>query len=175
MKDSILSKELVKYVTDHFRLSKQSPHGPAHWMRVRKNGLELAKSTGANRRVVELFALFHDSCRINDNHDPGHGPRAAEFAHSCFDKGLIDCSEEELILVKSACIGHTHERTHPNSSIATCWDADRLDLARVGIIPIPEKLCTVEAKRASMIEKCSLRADQWVLKQIQREPLILDD
>ena len=37
----------------------------------------LAEQTGANYRVVEYFAFIHDLGRLNDNHDPEHGYRAA--------------------------------------------------------------------------------------------------
>lgn len=30
--------------------------------------------------VVELFAFFHDSCRLDDGNDPFHGKRAVIFA-----------------------------------------------------------------------------------------------
>jgi hypothetical protein len=52
-----------------------SVHGPSHWRRVEKNGLLLATRTGADPVVVRLFALFHDSCRMNDGSDDGHGGR----------------------------------------------------------------------------------------------------
>ncbi len=54
-------------------------HGIAHWWRVRHNGLLLARHTGADTRVVRLFALFHDSCRADDGWDEEHGPRAAAW------------------------------------------------------------------------------------------------
>jgi uncharacterized protein len=45
------------------------------WARVLENGQCLASATGANPEVVTLFALFHDSRRINEYHDEGHGLR----------------------------------------------------------------------------------------------------
>ena len=48
-----------------------SLHGLPHWERVRENGVTLAGATdGADTEVVCLFALFHDSMRLNDGHDP---------------------------------------------------------------------------------------------------------
>jgi hypothetical protein len=32
-------------------------------------------------------------------------------------------------------------------TVQTCWDADRLDLPRVGIQPLPQFLCTEAAKK----------------------------
>ena len=65
-------------VRNGFQLPLTSIHGPAHWARVRENGLRLATETGADRTVVELFALLHDSQRRSDGRDPGHGRRAAD-------------------------------------------------------------------------------------------------
>ena len=162
---AVLSPPLLKAISSQFRLSLHSPHGPAHWMRVRRNGIELAPYTGANTRVVELFAVFHDSCRESDHHDPLHGPRGADLAQLCRELELFTCSDDELEVLQAACHGHTHEPDHPDPTIATCWDADRLDLPRVGIIPVPHRLCTRAARAASMIEKATMRAEQWVSRQ----------
>jgi HD superfamily phosphodiesterase len=40
----------------------------------------ISETTGANRKVVELFALFHDSCWLNESDE--HGPRGALLAES---------------------------------------------------------------------------------------------
>lgn len=77
----------MKEVSSQFRLPLRSPHGPAHWLRVRTNGLALAVETGANQRVVELFALFHDNCRENDHRDRHHGPRGAVLAELMHGQG----------------------------------------------------------------------------------------
>jgi hypothetical protein len=36
---------------------------------------------------------------------------------------------------------------HPDVTIQTCWDADRLDLGRVGIRPDPARMGTEAGKR----------------------------
>lgn len=118
-----------------------SVHGPDHWRRVERNGLLLATRTGADPDVIRLFALFHDSRRVNDGWDPGHGARGAEFASSHRGKSfqLPDTDFETLLY---ACIWHTEGVRHDDVTIATCWDADRLDLGRVGIVPDPKRMCT---------------------------------
>lgn len=37
-------------------------------------------------------------------------------------------------------------------TVQTCWDADRLDLGRVGIRPDPDRLCTSAAKESDLLE-----------------------
>ena len=86
-------------------------HGVAHWARVLENGLRLAAETGARIEVVQLFAVLHDCRRINENWDPDHGPRAAEFARTIRDR-LFELTDADFALLHRACAGHTHER-HP--------------------------------------------------------------
>ena len=132
---------ILHAILEEYVLSWDGDHGIAHWARVLENGLRLAEETGANIEVVQLFAILHDSQRVNEGGDPDHGPRAAAFALDL--RGLLfDLPDHEFRLLHRACAGHTHERTHPNVTIQTCWDADRLDLGRVGITPHPSHLCT---------------------------------
>ena len=67
-------------------------------------------------------------------------------------------SDEEFDLLYEACAGHTDGDTKADITIQTCWDADRLDLGRVGIMPAPEKLCTAAAKTWEMIRWADGRA-----------------
>jgi uncharacterized protein len=65
---------------------------------------------------------------------------------------LFDLQDTAFRLLHRACAGHTHEQTHTDITIQTCWDADRLDLGRVGITPDPKYLCTEAAKREETIK-----------------------
>ena len=118
---------------------------------MRRNGLLLSEKTGANPLVVELFAFLHDSCRENDGHDPQHGKRAASFAESLYGSE-IQIPLEDMGLLLEACATHTYGEVSENETIQTCWDADRLDLGRVGIKPDPDRLCTDAARDPLMIE-----------------------
>jgi uncharacterized protein len=113
---------------------RSSIHGVDHWVRVERNGLYLAGKTGADAAVVSLFALFHDSRRQNDGYDPGHGLRGAEYARSLRGELTILADEafEQLLF---ACAHHTDRRRVDDTTVAACWDADRLELGRVGIAP----------------------------------------
>jgi uncharacterized protein len=125
-------KALLDEIIAQFRLPLDSMHGPAHWARVRYNGLLLAKSTGADTLVVELFAFLHDSQRENDGGDPEHGPRAAEFARQHCGE-LFHLNSRQLGMLMTACAGHTKDRHSSCITAQTCWDADRLDLGRPGV------------------------------------------
>lgn len=141
---------LVPHLRRQFKLDWRGIHGVSHWARVRQNGLYLCRSTGANVQVVELFAFLHDSCRQNDGHDPEHGARAADFAQSLHGS-VFTLPDDEFTVLVEACQGHTHGRYSGNVTVQTCWDADRLDLGRVGIKPLAERLCTSAAKNPEMI------------------------
>jgi uncharacterized protein len=65
-----------------YTMPVQGDHGVFHWAWVMENGLRVAETNGADREVVALFALFHDSRRVNQFRDDGHGLRAGEFARS---------------------------------------------------------------------------------------------
>ena len=62
-----------------FQCDLNSIHGPNHWESVEKNGLEIGELVGADIAVVKLFAIYHDSCRLNDYDDAQHGPRASDM------------------------------------------------------------------------------------------------
>jgi uncharacterized protein len=133
--------DLWQLVTGQCRLSAHSFHVPAHWRRVEDNGLFLATRTGADVTIVRLFSLFHDSRRVNEDWDDGHGARGAEYARSL--RGIaFDLPDEQCDLLHYACVWHTDGEHHPDPTIGTCWDADRLDLGRVGVIPDPGRLST---------------------------------
>lgn len=153
----MVSGELIQAIRKQYALSWRGIHGAIHWARVMENGLRLAESTGANQEIVKLFSVFHDACRWNDDHDPQHGPRGAALAEA-FRGEYFQLDDAGLEILKTACALHTTGRNHPDITVQTCWDADRLDLGRVGIEPDPRFLCTSVAKHAAMIEWASQRA-----------------
>ena len=55
---------------------------------------------------------------------------------------------EEVLLLAYACRHHSDGRVDADVSVQACWDADRLDLVRVGIRPDPDRLCTPAARDA---------------------------
>lgn len=154
---SLITKRLIEFARSEFRLDWDGVHGAPHWSRVRHNGLLLAKCTGANARVVEYFAFIHDLGRENDHHDPEHGNRAAAIAHSIAGD-LIDVSGHELELLTEACCGHSDGHVIADVTVMTCWDADRLDLGRVGIRPDPGRLCNAAARQPELLAEAYQRS-----------------
>lgn len=132
---------LWEIVSGQFQCGCHSDHGPEHWRRVERNGLLIAEHTGADVVVVRLFALFHDSRRQNEFTDPDHGKRGAAYARE-LRGSHFQISEAQLGLLEFACTWHTETSHYPDLTIGTCWDADRLDLGRVGIVPDPNYMNT---------------------------------
>ena len=133
--------DLQDYILSH-RLFESELHGLTHWQQVERNGLLLASETGADTTVVRLFALFHDSKRADDGIDIVHGARGAEFAKECFEEHRLDITQEQFDKLYHACKYHTTEPRSGDTTIDTCYDADRLDLGRVGIALDPKKMAT---------------------------------
>lgn len=116
-------------------------HGVAHWDRVYQNGQQLL-TPEVNAKVVAAFAYLHDSCREDDAYDEEHGPRAAEMIKSIRTTLLAYLSDEEFELLTQACRHHTTMPKSGNPTVDACFDADRLDLWRVGIEPDPPRMAT---------------------------------
>jgi uncharacterized protein len=150
---SSLSRALLAELRRGFALDFMGIHGVRHWGRVRRNGLLLAAESGADTVVVELFAVFHDACRWSDGHDPEHGHRGAELAAQLCGE-LFELDDRRLELLQTACRGHSDGWTDGEPTVVTCWDADRLDLGRVGITPDPRYLCTPAARRPEILDWC---------------------
>lgn len=147
---------LLLELRGQFPLDWHGIHGSAHWGRVRHHGLNVGKRVGANLLVVELFAFLHDSRRINDGRDKHHGDRAAESVAVMNGRYFnLDARERDQLIEAIAL--HSDGLMHSDITIQTCWDADRLDLGRVGVIPNP--LCISEAASELIefaVEWCTL-------------------
>jgi uncharacterized protein len=137
----MVTRELIDRILADYNLPLDGEHGPAHWARVYENGVHLAGLTGADLGVVQLFAVLHDSRRLTEEYCDAHGQEAADFARSL--RGVhIHLDDDRFELLYDACAYHTDGQTEADVTIQTCWDADRLDLGRVWIIPDPALLCT---------------------------------
>ena len=136
-------REIRQYVHSLWTLGPL--HGISHWDRVYEHGKQLA-TPEVNSLVVALFAYLHDSCRLADGMDMGHGPRAAEWIDTLRDTYLKDVPAEDLELLKEACRLHTTTPCTGNPTIDACFDADRLDLWRAGIIPDPDRMATKKGR-----------------------------
>ena len=151
---------LLTYLQGQFEIDWGGCHGIAHWARVRANGLMLAEQTGANCHVVELFAFLHDSRRKNEGIDQGHGWRGSVLAEQLRGR-FFDALDAEMALLHHACAYHSDGVNTGETTVLTCWDADRLDLGRVGMTPDPRYLGTSAARQESSRRIAHARAIAW--------------
>lgn len=163
--DIIPRKDLVRIIGDFFSDPNESIHGLHHWLRVLANGFEISKHNGANKKIITCFAFFHDIKRERENKDPEHGPRGSIAFLSL--KYKVNLTRDEIYKVVEACHGHTNELYHDDVDISTCWDSDRLDLYRVGIIPDSQYLNQEISKEKEFINEAINRSikdeEEWMV------------
>ncbi len=151
---------IVDYVSKDWILGPV--HGIEHWKRVERNGLLLATEK-VNIKVVRLFAYLHDHKRINDGWDLEHGQRAAENLDNIRRTLLADLTDDEFGMLRRACMEHTTTRQTGIPTIDACFDADRLDLPRVGYRPDPIRMASelgaLYAKHNVVANDCSICYD----------------
>ena len=149
-------------------------HGLSHWERVERNGIILSMENGAirenvNIKVVRYFAYLHDKCRLNDWTDLEHGVRTADMLPTIRDMILKDFTDEEVALLEKACRYHTTEQRTGIPTVDICFDADRLDLGRVGIVPNPKLMATEQgayyAANIHLIDKFEYKCIREPLRQ----------
>ena len=163
-------KPVVEAILAQYSLPLFGIHGVAHWARVLETGVRLAEVTGANIEVVQLFAVLHDSQRVTEATDPSHGIRGASFAAELRGE-LFDLNDDDFDLLFVACVGHMDHPTDDDPTVQTCWDADRLDLGRVGarIDPLWLGEATVD-EHSDIIEWAHCRAKVHTIPElIQRD------
>jgi len=161
---------LVKAVLKRSTGKHSSIHGESHWQRVAAVGLALLpKTPDADPALVFLFALFHDSMRLNDNHDPLHGPRGAALARELRGE-TFDLEDAEMGLLGFACEEHTNGGVGSDPTVGVCWDADRLNLWRVGRRPDPRLLSTEAARSEERIAWArDLQGERFAWEELYRD------
>lgn len=126
-------------------------HGPAHWQRVEEHARAISHALGISPIVPVLFALVHDFKRIDDSSDPWHGPRAAQFVKANRARLFSFLTESDWLILQEACEKHSDRLISDNPILQACWDADRLDLNRIGKTPDPKFMGSAFAKRPEVI------------------------
>jgi uncharacterized protein len=147
----MLAEFCIPYVlrrSSTVREARSRTHGPDHWFQVWITGEELAQRVqGVNLEVVGMFALFHDAMRYGDD-DPDHGRRGWMLWEEV-EKDLLlghrrteRWTDAHSALLFEACAKHSLGQRSMDPTIGVCWDADRLDIHRLGLWPTPQFIST---------------------------------
>lgn len=137
---------------DRYHGDRFGNNGPIHWNRTWENAKLLIPITQANPTVVQLFCYLHDCCSVHEGQEPEHGPAAGLFIKQ--NRKLFSfLTAQEYKLLVDACAGHSFHELSESPTIATCWDADILDLGRFGIYPKAVFFSTQAAKNPAIIER----------------------
>jgi uncharacterized protein len=137
-------QEIKKIAMETFVMDKDSIHGVHHWNEVYENGMMLALQPGVDKLVVGLFAYLHDCKREDDHQDPEHGDRAADFVVWLRNSGKLEfITHEQYHKLWLACMQHHKGIVETEDiTIGACFDADRIELIRCGMVPKVELMNT---------------------------------
>ena len=158
-KSKIVTQPYLDFLAHQYKLSHNGHHGIEHWLRVLINGRLIAQKTGADIEVIEHFALLHDVMREDEQLDPPHGQRASDFAAQLWGD-WVHLSERQLQILREACRAHSVGRLSSDVTVQACWDADRLDLARLGVRPNPTYLGHKVARDPEFLARAVKRSRQ---------------
>lgn len=155
---------LLADMTAEFRLNPEDAHGPAHWRRVFRHGMRIADADDrVDRKVVGLFALLHDVKRETEWTDPEHGHRAALYMRKLREADRFRLTPEQFAMLFMALEFHSVGLVSSIPTVQACWDADRLDLGRVGVYPDVSLLGSGYAKREDVIRRAWFDAQAGVI------------
>jgi uncharacterized protein len=147
---------LLAEVREGATLIDSTHHGEQHWLAVARTGLEIRRADDqCDRKVLFLFALLHDARRELETRDPEHGPRAAGLALTLRERALFGIDDARMALLMEACQLHDTGAVSDEPSIGACYDADRLNLARLGITPDPSLLSRPVSRDPEFIARCA--------------------
>lgn len=151
MDTPMVSNELIAHLLGEFALRWDGIHGLSHWVRVYRNGLWLAykmkleHEVEVDQEVIALFAVLHDAGRVSDGVDENHGSATSALV-SKLSGAHFNISPPQEQTLTYACLMHHQDIVSFEPTVGVCWDANRLDLSRVGLKIDPRFLSTQAAK-----------------------------
>jgi uncharacterized protein len=139
---------LLRTVTELSPSRHSTVHGVGHWRETAADAVRLLRHVReADPAVALVFALVHDALRADDLDDSAHGIRAAELVRSLARDGGVAFHPAQVELAAVACEHHSEPLVAVDPTIGLCWDADRLGLRRLGIVPDPALLSLDVSRR----------------------------
>jgi hypothetical protein len=157
-----MSREIIQKL-ESWRRFDSVLHGPAHWARVHRFGLALGRGLELNQsamRCIEVFSWTHDLARVDDGGGRVHALDGADYLYEVAPEVFPALDPQELGVISRAIRHHSDGLTadvawrqgllsgcdwKPETVVLVtgcCWDADRLDLLRLGRKPRADKMST---------------------------------
>ena len=146
-----------------FALMDSKIHGVDHWARVCRFGEYLADRINLPPQYSEcvtVFAWTHDLARYDDDGGREHAIAGAKYLDKVIPTVFPLLSGSQISIIRTAIYYHSHGYAADEGqyagwfddlegkkgtildTMACCWDADRLDLLRIGIEPDPYRMST---------------------------------
>jgi len=150
IKEDMLARKLLLFQSAISQMGVEpfGLHGVIHWNGVYQNCLMLdPEPTMIEDWFYWCFSMLHDCCRYSEYGDARHPEKAAKLVEPD-----TDFNKQLNYTIRYHSAGVISEDLHTG----TCWDADRLELPRVGITPDPKLMSTEAGKEAARAMNPSL-------------------
>ena len=126
--------KVLAYAMDNSSIYESHCHGVDHWTKVAEHAVNFASETkGADITVAHLFGLLHDFKRSDDEQCFKHGVDSAKAIYKIRKTLLKKLSKKQFNTLVEAIKYHPDGKVSDDPTIGCCWDADRVELPRVGI------------------------------------------
>lgn len=125
-------------------------HGISHLRRVAVLSGRLALSVGEDVESVVVAGFLHDSARIDEGRGSRHAHDSAKLARILLGRFYPHLDADRIC---DAIDCHADGEVTTDMLAACLWDADRLELKRLGITVNPDLLSTRPAKRLARLRE----------------------
>jgi uncharacterized protein len=143
----------IEEIVKPFMKNEEGIHGLAHSLRAAHFAKMIAKSECPGSLDDTIIGAFlHDIGRTDDSNDRTHASRSAEIAEELLKRHWPDLNHEKILF---AIMRHGDGLISEDPIIGTIWDADRLDLSRLGIKINPELISTEKARQILTLMKAA--------------------
>lgn len=138
-------------------------HGFSHLRRVAILAGRLANAVGEDVESAVVMGFLHDSARKNDGNDIEHAHDSAALARELMEKFYPHLDVDRIC---EAIEGHADGEVTTDPLTACLWDADRLELKRIGRTVDVDLLSTGIAKRLVRRRQPGERCKEEVLQDL---------
>lgn len=128
-------------------------HGMSHLRRVAILSGRLAVAVGEDVESAVVMGFLHDSARKNDGNDIEHAHDSAILARELLERFYPSLDADRIC---EAIAGHADGKVTSDPLTACLWDADRLELKRIGRTIDLGLLSTETARRLIRINRCRM-------------------